>query len=137
MDQPQKNQVILATVAALLLALLTARAGSAMFTPLAGVLEALSFLLGAAAVYSSASALRARYEALGLDKEVARKSPDYMGRRRSVRWWSYLAVVSMGTVAAPHFNFPPWFVGAVLAVVLAPTIFIVDRLTGWHEPNAG
>ena len=132
MDRLQKTQIIFASAAAFILAILTFGTSPATFTPLAQSLEALSFLLSAAAVYSSATALRARYEALGLDKEGARRSRDYMRKRSSVRWWSYFAVLAMGSVAAPHFNISQWFAVALLAVVLPPTIFIVDQLTGWR-----
>lgn len=132
METLPKAQIIVAAVAAIILAVITSSARSGAFSPLVESLEALSFLLSAAAVYSSARALRSRYETLGLNKNVARRSLDYMRARRSLRCYSYIAALTIASLVAPHFNISRLFAVAALAVALPPVILIADQLTGWR-----
>lgn len=135
MGRLQKIQIIVGALAALIFLMLTAGSPQATSSVLAESLEALSFILSAAAVYSSGKALRERYQALGFDKKIARHSSSYMQMRGTVRWWTYFATLTMAGVAAHRFSIAPWTAIGILAVVLPPIILIVDQSTGWRRQS--
>ena len=132
MQPIQKIQVIVAGLAAFIFIVLSSGAATSASTAILQSLEALSFLLSATAIYSSAKALRAQYETLGSNKDAARRSSGYMKMRRTVRWWSYFAVLAMVGVGAHRFNIQPWLALGLFAVALPPVMLVVDQSTGWR-----
>jgi len=131
MDRLVKIQIGIAALAAVMMLVIRSEMLVAKYGASLNALEALSFALCAAAILNSARELRQRYQSLGSDKQVARRSAEYMRRRRSVRWCSYFAALVIASLAAIRFNLSVFTVVSGAAVAL-PILFIVaDRASGW------
>ena len=131
MERLAKIQIIVAACTAVLLFALRSLNVSADDNGIDGALEAISFLLCAVAVVTSAKALRKRYQAMGSDNRITRQSPEYLRMRGSVRWGSYFATLIITSLAAPRFGIPALLGVGIVAVTLPPAMIVADRASGW------
>jgi hypothetical protein len=132
MDRLSKIQIIVAAIAAAVLLALRSRMLAVDHGALPGGLEAFSFILCAVAVLNSGRELRTRYQHLGFDKRVARKSVEYMQMRQSVRWWSYFAALIIAALAGIRFDVSVLMVVGAVALALPVFMIVADQASGWR-----
>ena len=98
------------------------------------LLEGAAFLFCCAGVMTGGRKVRTAFEALGNDKDAARRDETFMRSRTRVRIVAFVAVAAVGVLAANRFNFDPVYglIGAALLGISAP---LIDRARGWGSVN--
>ena len=98
-------------------------------------LEPLSFGLCCVGVMGAGRSVRVKYEALGRNKDLARRDPAYMRQRLRMQCTAVIASASLWSLAAGRFGIPP-LTAVALLIGLAILLPVINRATGWRRSGA-